>query len=321
MIEAVLGPNLLCTGAAFVWLGAAGLRSPALSIIIDFEDGSDVCNFSLDVLVYGLLLIAAGTFALLSLMPYFKRTTTCLAIGALLLSTCMTMAWLFGINWVIQYGHVPALDAQLRTYDTDRQCWDGIVFAPPVAINAKNCFMRDDRVVCALCRSEYYRNEPTVIRSYRMVVALGAIVLLLLQGSLLLALFLAETRRWIARDLGRVVSRNGGGGGGVVGGANIDSVASGGGSAVHRSSSADGFTYQSLPPPPPPDASEQALCQRCALEQTKASAPDYEYYSAPRHRHNGELLARAHIYTPLTKTPHKNDGILVENTPLHRIEV
>lgn len=250
MLEAALGVNLVCAGAAFVGLGVAGARSSAAALLVDFEDGTDVFDMSADVAVYGALLTAAGALALLSLVPRCRRASACLAMGALLLSISMTMAWLFGLTWLVRYGRAPALDARLRTYDTDRLCWDGLVFAPPAALNMKNCFARDGRVMCALCRSEYYASEATALRKYRTVVALGAIVAFLAQGALLLVLFLAETKRWFLRDLRRARDDD-------------DSDAT----SVYQT-----IPSPPLPPPPPPSPSPART----------ASAPDYEYYATPR---------------------------------------
>ncbi|ADD73848.1 ARIF-1 [Lymantria xylina nucleopolyhedrovirus] len=247
MLEAVLGVNLMCVGAAFVGLGVAGARSSAAALLVDFEDGTDVFDMSADVAVYGALLTAAGALALLSLAPRCRRASACLAMGTLFLSVSMTMAWLFGLTWLVRYGHVPALDARLRTYDTDRLCWDGLVFAPPVAVNMKNCFARDGRVVCALCRSEYYAGEATAMRAYRPVVALAAILVFFAQTALLLILFLAETKRWFLKDLRRT-------------------------RAGYDDESDATTVYQTIPLPPPPPPSPAKT----------TSAPDYEYYATPR---------------------------------------
>ncbi|UOQ18888.1 ARIF-1 [Olene mendosa nucleopolyhedrovirus] len=324
MFAAVLGGNLLCAGAAFVCLGVAAMRSSSFALIVDLEDGTDVFDMNTDIVVYGALLTIAGVFAVVSSSaPRYQRACVCLAMGALFLSVSMTMACLFGMNWLVRYGHVPALDARLRTYDTDRLCWDGLVFAPPVAVNMKNCFARDARIVCALCRSEYYANEATAMRAYRPIVVLAVIVMFFAQIVLLVVLILDEMKRLVVSDLRQTLAP-----------LNYDSVAQ---ESSTNASTNSTTIYQTLPPPPPPTPTPSSLSLPVKIERTNnaahdthenvdmdnkntASAPDYEYYATPRN-YDFKGVERAHIYTPMTKTLAADRLVALENTPLHQIAI
>ncbi|AAY84078.1 ARIF-1 [Chrysodeixis chalcites nucleopolyhedrovirus] len=163
-----------CGFTAFV-LGVVGINDGRFGLIIDYEDGSQVVNFSSVLLVYGLIVV-------LSTLVYDQIAVP--LIGA---TTILTTIALFSMDWFVTYGHVPGLDVNERDYDIDKECWDGIVKMDNNAIQSANCFTLNNKfeIYCAKCRSEYYVGEPTFLKTKRFSIILFPTYVLLIHLSYL----------------------------------------------------------------------------------------------------------------------------------------
>jgi Actin-rearrangement-inducing factor (Arif-1) len=163
-------------GSVFVALGAIGIAQPNAALLIDYENGTPTYNCSGFVSAYGLVMIIIGIGVFMQTQNHYALT--------ILAAAAMTMVatFLCALNWVVRFGHLPLLDVYARTYDTDAACWGGItlqdyntiVTAPP----GPNCFVEQALTFCVACRAEYYRDEPTFIKSHRFLFVFALFALL-----------------------------------------------------------------------------------------------------------------------------------------------
>ncbi|AAZ67510.1 actin rearrangement infectivity factor 1 (arif-1) [Trichoplusia ni single nucleopolyhedrovirus] len=170
-----------CGFTVFV-LGIVGVADERFGLIIDYENGSQVVNFSSVLLVYGLIV-------LLSTLVYNQIVVPLIAA-----TTILTTIALFSMDWFVTYGHVAGLDVNERDYDLNKECWDGIVKMDNNAIQSANCFTFSNNfeVYCAKCRNEYYVGEPTFLKTKRFYIILFPTCVLLIH---LLYLYVAyETK-------------------------------------------------------------------------------------------------------------------------------
>lgn len=181
--------SLLIAGAAFGAIGLTGIVSPNHALLIDYANGSPVFNCSGFVFVYGVVSALMGVGVLL----HEKLASHYLTLILSILSTAVTVTIIVSVatfNWVVEYGHLAALDAYVRDHDTRAACWTGIVRNDYNSVQGKNCFSENEHVFCATCRTEYYRDEPTFIKSHRFEIVFLLIVLLLINGYTLWKLYL-----------------------------------------------------------------------------------------------------------------------------------
>lgn len=173
----------LVVGVAFAVLGIAGIAESSYALLIDYANGSPVFNCSGFVFVYGVNLIIVGGGILLTeklhLLQYLLVFLTLLASHA----TLTVIVLICTYNWVVEYGHIPALDAYVREHDRESVCWNGIVRIDynSVAFNA-NCYRIAEVAYCALCRKEYYSDELTFLKLNRFELAFVLMLLLTLNG-------------------------------------------------------------------------------------------------------------------------------------------
>lgn len=173
----------LVVGVAFAILGIAGISESSYALIIDYANGSPVFNCSGFVLVYGVNLVIVGGGILftdkLHCLQYLLVCLTLLASHA----TLTVIVLICTYNWVVEYGHIPALDAYVREHDRESVCWNGIVRLDynSLAFDT-NCYRIAETTYCALCRKEYYSDEMTFLKLNRFELAFVLVLLLTLNG-------------------------------------------------------------------------------------------------------------------------------------------
>ncbi|QEI03510.1 ARIF-1 [Spodoptera cosmioides nucleopolyhedrovirus] len=172
-------------GVVFAVLGIAGISDSRYALLIDYANGSPVFNCSGFVFVYGVNLIIVGAGILLTKklhsMQYLLVFLTLLASHAALTVIVLICTY----NWVVEYGHIPALDAHVREHDKKSVCWNGIVRLDYNSVGGgfdANCYRIGEIAYCALCRKEYYSDEVTFLKSNRFEVAFVLVLLLTLNG-------------------------------------------------------------------------------------------------------------------------------------------
>ncbi|AOL56858.1 ARIF-1 [Chrysodeixis includens nucleopolyhedrovirus] len=167
-----------CGFTVFV-LGIVGVADERFGLIIDYENGSQVVNFSSVLLVYGLIV-------LLSTLVYNQ-----IAVPLIAATTILTTIALFSMDWFVTYGHVAGLDVNERDYDLNKKCWDGIVKMDNNAIQSANCFTNNNifEIYCAKCRNEYYVGEPTFLKTKRFYIILFPMYVLMAHLSYLYVVY------------------------------------------------------------------------------------------------------------------------------------
>nr|ADV91264.1 arif-1 [Spodoptera frugiperda multiple nucleopolyhedrovirus]AFH58970.1 arif-1 [Spodoptera frugiperda multiple nucleopolyhedrovirus]QED40233.1 ARIF-1 [Spodoptera frugiperda multiple nucleopolyhedrovirus] len=170
----------ITVGIVFTSLGLAGIQTRQYALLIDYENDTPVFNCSGFVLVYGINLILVGVGVLLT--KKLRKSDYLLMILTLLCSHAMltTMVFFCTYNWIVRYGHVPILDVEVRSYDKDSKCWNGIERLDYNTIYGKNCFTVDKYIYCASCRIEYYYDELTFIKEYRFRLQFMILLLMVL---------------------------------------------------------------------------------------------------------------------------------------------
>jgi hypothetical protein len=174
---------LFACGIIVLIISIIGVVDRRFGLILDYENGSEVMNFSGVLIAYGLIIVGGSAFN--------KFTTPLTTAG-----TITTIVILFTLDWFIDYGHVPRLDVVYRDYDTESVCWDGIVKMDNNAIQNLNCFTvmyKQLEEYCALCRSEYYMGEPTFLKTRRFTIIIFPVYVLLLQITQLYYIYKKET--------------------------------------------------------------------------------------------------------------------------------
>lgn len=172
----------LTVGVALAAIGAIGLASPhRYALLIDYADGFSVFNCSGFVFAYGtvLSLIAIGFV----ITPRKLNNLLVLVLNVFSVFTAVSIIVLIAtFHWVVEYGHVPALDARIRSHDKESACWDGIVKSDYDynSIYGENCYLINEQLFCALCRTKYIVGEATFVKSNRFVIVYMLIILLCL---------------------------------------------------------------------------------------------------------------------------------------------
>ncbi|ACI28743.1 actin rearrangement inducing factor-1 [Agrotis ipsilon multiple nucleopolyhedrovirus] len=187
-------------GVALAAIGLTGIVSPKYALLIDYANGSPVFNCSGFVFMYGvdLVLMSVGgvLIALKTTTARFYAQYLLVALTILLTSASITVfVFICTYNWVVEYGHIAALDVYVRTHDTEVACWDGIVRLDYNSVQrsvGNNCFYVNEYAYCALCRHEYYSDEPTFIKSHRFEIIFILLALLLLNAWTLRKLYLTN---------------------------------------------------------------------------------------------------------------------------------
>ncbi|QEI03705.1 ARIF-1 [Rachiplusia nu nucleopolyhedrovirus] len=179
-IKIMLGLFGLIISAA----GIAGMADSRYALIMDYENGGEIINFSAPMLAFGLTII------------FSVFLPTHLAAPLTAITTIITIVILCAMNWFFQYGHVPGLDVLYRDYDLNNVCWTGIIKIDRNSVDNSNCFIDSFNkleLLCAQCRQEYYQGEQTFLKSRRFSVALIPILLLLAQLAHLYLMYLKTT--------------------------------------------------------------------------------------------------------------------------------
>ncbi|QNV47862.1 actin rearranging factor 1 [Alphabaculovirus altersperidaniae] len=181
-------------GVVFTVLGIIGIVECKYALLIDYANGSPVFNCSGFVFVYGVNAIIVGAGVLLTkklhLLQHLLVFLTLLASHTTLTVIVMICTY----NWVVEYGHIPALDAYVREHDRESVCWGGITRLDYNSVRfGANCYKIGELAYCAVCRREYYSDELTFIKSNRFELAFVLILLLALNGYTLWKLHEAYT--------------------------------------------------------------------------------------------------------------------------------
>ncbi|AUV65288.1 ARIF-1 [Alphabaculovirus myunipunctae] len=169
------------TGACIAIASAVGVASSRYALLIDYENGSPLFNCSAFALMYGVVMMTIGAAVACN---YHRTVRGYSVVGTLTtISIVVVLAFLCTMNWVVQFGHLPALDVLVRDYDNDAACWDGIVVRDyneilPSGIIASNCFVEHELTFCVRCRNEYRRGEPTFIKTHRFELVFALFALL-----------------------------------------------------------------------------------------------------------------------------------------------
>ncbi|AIZ48593.1 arif-1 [Agrotis segetum nucleopolyhedrovirus B] len=190
----------LIAGVALAAIGLTGIVSPNYALLIDYANGSPVFNCSGFVFMYGvdlvLMSVGGALMALKTSTAQFYAQYLLVVLTILSTSASITViVFICTYNWVVEYGHIAALDVYVRTHDTGVACWSGIVRLDYNSVQrspGNNCFYINEYAYCALCRHEYYRDEPTFIKSHRFEIIFILLALLLLNVWTLRKLYLTK---------------------------------------------------------------------------------------------------------------------------------
>lgn len=162
---------LFCYGLTVLVWAVIAFNDPSLALLIDYANGAGVFNFGYVFIVYGIMVTTAAILTMLfnKLQPPRRRPTKMLACSMLFISLTMIVTALSETNWFVNYGHLPRLDALTRSHDKQSKCWTGVVRTDYNSIRLKqNCFEINEQLYCAQCRNEFYLDEPTFLKTYRL---------------------------------------------------------------------------------------------------------------------------------------------------------
>lgn len=181
----VLGTVSCVLGAMITVVGTIGIIDSNNALLIDYENGTASFNCSGFTISYGVLLIIVGIGVVV--VRKTKKVWPIYMVTVMTVSLCaVTIVSLCTLGWIVQYGHVATLDVYARTHDTDVACWDGVVLNDYNKIQllpvADNCFREHAQIFCVPCRREYYRDEPTFVRTYRFTIVFALLALLALNA-------------------------------------------------------------------------------------------------------------------------------------------
>ncbi|AAM95029.1 putative actin-rearrangement-inducing factor [Mamestra configurata nucleopolyhedrovirus B] len=172
----VLSTTLNVIGCIAVTIGCMGMINPNAALIIDYENGTGMFNCSGFVFVYGVLLICVGLgIVFLPKLPWHLATT----LLCLIIIVCLCT-----LSWIVRYGHVAILDVHVREHDVSASCWGGVYVNDfnNIQVPQTNCFFAGSKMYCVRCRNEYYRDEPTFVRTYRFTIVFVMLALLALNA-------------------------------------------------------------------------------------------------------------------------------------------
>ena len=174
----------LGVGVALAAIGIVGFASPhRYALLIDYADGFSVFNCSGFVFAYGavLSLISIGFVVTSKLCRNNNLFVTVLTVFSVY-NAVSIIVLIATFHWVVEYGHVPALDVLIRSHDKESACWEGIVRSDYDfnSIYGENCYRVNEQLYCAECRIKYIVGEATFIKSNRFVIVFMLITLLCL---------------------------------------------------------------------------------------------------------------------------------------------
>jgi hypothetical protein len=181
----VLGTISCVLGVMITAVGMIGTIDSNSALLMDYENGTAPFNCSGFVIGYGVLLVVVGIGVIV--VHKLNKIWSIYSVTVTAASLCgVTIVSLCTLGWIVQYGHVASLDVQARTHDTDLACWDGVVLNDYNKIQllpvADNCFREHGQIFCVPCRKEYYREEPTFVRTYRFTIVFVLLAMLALNA-------------------------------------------------------------------------------------------------------------------------------------------
>ncbi|AKC91654.1 arif-1 [Lambdina fiscellaria nucleopolyhedrovirus] len=183
---------LFLCGVILLQWGIEAIFDVNFALVIDYCNNSEAVNMNYLVLAQGALLTLQ---TLLETMMYtnlkkrfyfknryartFQKIAQPFALFLCTVSILITLLFVCTIEWLVEYAHVPRLDVLFRQHDMESVCWSGVVEMDYNNVNImKNCFVYNERMMCAQCRLEYYRGEANFFSNCRFALLFTALVML-----------------------------------------------------------------------------------------------------------------------------------------------